>query len=83
MRELKFRVWNEYKNKFMQHGLIGISSGAFIDLKTVLFILITTIRLLSNSQVSVIKMVKKFTRTIWSMQSLSIRMVRRIIFIIF
>ena len=33
MRELKFRVWNEDKNKFMPSGFIGISDGKFIDLK--------------------------------------------------
>ena len=32
-RELKFRVWNEDKNKFMPSGFIGISDGKFIDLK--------------------------------------------------
>lgn len=32
-RELKFRVWNEAKNKFMPSGFIGISDGKFIDLK--------------------------------------------------
>ena len=33
MRELKFRVWNEFENKFMPSGFIGISDGKFIDLK--------------------------------------------------
>ena len=32
-RELKFRVWNEDKNKFMPSGFIGISDGKFIELK--------------------------------------------------
>ena len=32
-RELKFRVWNEFENKFMPSGFIGISDGKFIDLK--------------------------------------------------
>ena len=32
MRELKFRVWNEFENKFMPRGVIEISYGSFIDI---------------------------------------------------